>query len=162
MTFDLRYGATPTVALAVERELAAPPALRLVQPEPDQIDFVVEPSWDDRTVVCLSDNGSLFFDLWFWSLAVVWGLLPVAVRLEQDTQTLWLWAQPEPDGHLRLGLMRTTGDEPIEQAQPQAGVRWRERRDDLVRRLGAMWDSTLPSSVVGPAKRPEAAWTLSW
>lgn len=160
MTFDLHYGATPVVAPAVERELAAPPALRLVQPEPDRIDFVVEPSWGDRTVVCLSDNGSLFFDLWFWSLAVAWGLLPVAVRLEQDTQTLWLWVQPEPDGHLRLGLMRTTGDEPIEQAQPQAGVRWRERRDDLVRRLGAMWDSTLPSSVrdAMAEEEPSEAW----
>lgn len=147
MTFDLHYGATPSVAPAVECELAAPPALRLLQPETGQIDFVVEPYWNDRTVVRLSDNGALFFDLWFWSLAVAWGLMPVAVRLEQDTQTLWLSAQPEPDGHLRLGLMRTTGDEPIEQAQPQAGVRWRERRNDLVRRLGAMWDSTLPSSV---------------
>ncbi|MCX7662667.1 MAG: YheV family putative metal-binding protein [Tepidimonas fonticaldi] len=145
MTFDLHYGATPSVAPAVECEWAAPPALRLLQPEADQIDFVVEPSWDDRTVVCLSDNGALFFGLWFWSLAVAWGLLPVAVRLEQDTQTLWLSAQLEPDGHLRLGLMRTTGGEPIEQAQPQACVCWRERRNDLVRRLGAMWNSILPS-----------------
>ena len=151
MTFDLHYGATPSAASALELQLTAPPALQLLYPEPDQIDFVVEPSWDDRTVVRLSDNGSLFFDLWFWSLAVAWGLLPVAVRLEQDTQTLWLWAQSEPDGHLRLGLMRAAGDEPIEQVQPQVGMCWRERRNDLVRRLGAMWDSILPSEASEPA-----------
>lgn len=165
MTFDLHYGATPSVEPTVVRELTTPPALRLLNPEPDTIDFVVEPSWDERTVVSLGDNGAQFFDLWFWSLAVAWGLLPAAVPLDTQAHTLWLWAQPEPDGRLQLGLMRADGDEPFDKARALAGIRWREPRADLVRRLGAMWDAILPSAASGEAPAHEAngrRWRKPW
>ncbi|MFN3612055.1 hypothetical protein [Tepidimonas sp.] len=69
------------------------------------------------------------------SLAVAWGLLPVAVRLEQDTRPLWLRAQSEPGGGLCLGLTRTAADGPLPRNDarsalpcPRAGLHGRMAR----------------------------------
>lgn len=143
MSFDLHFGETPPLEPGRCPLLALPPVLRLAGPEHGGIDLIVDAPGHRFDTITLSDVYPPLADLWCWSLAVAWGLLPVAVPLDAEATSVWLWAGPLDDGRLQFGLMRAPRRMPIGKAQAPECLRWQETRPEFLRRWGRMWGAFL-------------------
>lgn len=67
------------------------------------------------------------------------GLTPVAVRLDEEDDVVYLVAEHVPEAGLRLGLARMPGHMSLGEAVPDAKLCWVEPRQDFLRRWGRMW-----------------------
>lgn len=136
-TYDLTFEAL--LEGGSHRVLDAPPRLRLAGPEHGWIDLVVGEEGGEFAPVTLSQVYPPLADLWAWSLAVAWGLMPVTVRLDEESNLVYLMADMLPEDRLRIELTRAHGYQPPNEAAPEARLCWVEPRQDFLRRWGRMW-----------------------
>ena len=141
----LLFGRLPPDGAACQM-LTEPPALRLQGTEHGWIDLIVDAPGHRFDTITLSDVYPPLADLWCWSLAVAWGVLPVAVHLDEEAPSVWLWVDPLSDGQLQLGLMRTPWRMPIDKAPALECLCWQEARTDFLLRWGKLWGDFLSSN----------------
>lgn len=87
----------------------------------------------------LSDVFPPLADLWLWSMAVAWGLLPVSARIDEEGTEVLIAAEALPGERLRLSLIRRMDRSSFEPGRVVDAIVWMEARHAFLARWGALW-----------------------
>lgn len=137
------FGAVQAVALD------APPGFALSSPDAGWIYLTVQHGDSNFDRVAMSDVFPPLMQLWAWSLAVAWGLMPVTLRIDEEGSAVYMTAETVVQERLRFTLTRTTYGWDTEPEPVLQALTWHEDRTAFLQSWGRLWaaylhDDTMP------------------